>query len=178
MFAILADEADSLLIDEAATPLLIAGAAPPVSQEKQDAYQWAAKYAPDCEEGVHYHYNKNDKQAELNSFGKQWVHKRLPKLNQQQPNQQQSESQLSLIDYYDYIERGINVERDLLRGRNYIIDDSEVLLVDAIQRRPDVVVDHGSGLCRVGRPTGGSAQLRFGRQSSGLYRQSHSVLAD
>ena len=38
LFAILADEADSLLIDDAATPLLIAGAAPPVSPEKQDAY--------------------------------------------------------------------------------------------------------------------------------------------
>ena len=125
LFAILADEADSLLIDEAATPLLIAGAAPPVSQEKQDAYQWAAKYAPDCEEGVHYLYNKNDKQAELNPFGKQWIHKRLPK-----SKEQDVESQLSLIDYYDFVERAINVERDLLRDRNYIINDSEVMLVD------------------------------------------------
>jgi len=128
LFAILADEADSLLIDEAATPLLIAGAAPPVSQEKQDAYQWAAKYAPECEEEVHYLYNKNDKKAELNPFGKQWIHQRLPKPNQS--DQQQTESQLSLIDYYDFIERAINVERDFLRGRNYIISDSEVLLVD------------------------------------------------
>ena len=125
LFAILADEADSLLIDEAATPLLIAGASPPVSQEKQDAFQWAAKHAPDCEEDVHYRYNKNDKQAELNGFGKQWVHKRLPKADEQEP-----ESRLSLIDYYDYIERAINVERDLLRDRNYIISDSEVQLVD------------------------------------------------
>ena len=125
LFAILADEADSLLIDEAATPLLIAGASPPVSQEKQDAYQWAAKHAPDCQKGVHYLYNENDKKAELNSFGKQWIHERLPKTDQQQP-----ESQLSLIDYYDFIERAINVERDLLRDRNYIISDSEVQLVD------------------------------------------------
>ena len=125
LFAILADEADSLLIDEAATPLLIAGAAPPVSQEKQDAYQWAAQYAPDCEEGVHYTYNKNEKKAELIPFGKQWIHKRLPK-----PDRENPESQLSLIDYYDFIERAINVERDLLRDRNYIINESEVMLVD------------------------------------------------
>ena len=126
LFAILADEADSLLIDDAATPLLIAGAAPPVSLEKQDAFLWAAKLAPKCEEHVHYRYKKIEKKSQLTALGKQWVHQRLPK-----PSQSPAEGTgLSLIDYHDFVERAINVERDLLRDRNYIVQDSEVVLVD------------------------------------------------
>ena len=126
LFAILADEADSLLIDDAATPLLIAGAAPPVSLEKQNAFLWAAKLAPKCEEHVHYRYKKIEKKSQLTALGKQWVHQRLPK-----PSQSPAEGTgLSLIDYHDFVERAINVERDLLRDRNYIVQDSEVVLVD------------------------------------------------
>ena len=126
LFAILADEADSLLIDDAATPLLIAGAAPPVSAEKQDAYLWAAELAPKCEEQVHYHYKKIEKKSRLTGAGKQWVHQRLPKSGQSTTD----DAGLSLIDYHDFVERAINVERDLLRDRNYIVQDSEVVLVD------------------------------------------------
>ena len=121
LYAIIADEADSLLIDDAATPLLIAGTAPPVSAEKQEAFCWAAQRAPDCQEGLHYRYKKNEKQAELTAIGKQWIHPQLPKHRQ---------SSLSLIDYYQYLERAINVERDFLHGRNYIVQDDEILLVD------------------------------------------------
>ena len=126
LFAILADEADSLLIDDAATPLLIAGASPPVSPEKQEAFLWAAELATQCQQDVHYRYKKVEKKSELLAAGKQLVHQRLPK-----PTGPESiESGLSLIDYYDFLERAINVQRDILRDRNYIVQDDEVVLVD------------------------------------------------
>ena len=121
LYAIIVDEADSLLIDEAATPLLLAGAAPELSQEKIEAYSWSARLAPDLKEGTHYRYKKIDKKSELNAVGRDWVHSRLPDTQQ---------SSLSLLDYYKFIERAINVKRDFLLDRNYIIQNQEVLLID------------------------------------------------
>ena len=121
LYAIIVDEADSLLIDEAATPLLLAGAAPEMSQEKHEAYFWAAGLAPELKEGEHYRYKKIDKKSELNVAGRDWVHSRLPDTQQ---------SSLSLLDYYRFIERAINVKRDFLLDRNYIIQDQQVLLID------------------------------------------------
>ena len=126
LFAILADEADSLLIDEAATPLLIAGASPPVPVEKQNAYQWAAELATQCQQDLHYRYKKVEKKSELMAEGKQWAHKRLPKAT----DPDSTEPGLSLIDYYDFLERAINVQRDILKDRNYIVQDDEVMLID------------------------------------------------
>ena len=121
LYAIIVDEADSLLIDEAATPLLLAGAAPEMSQEKLDAYYWSASLAPELKEGTHYRYKKIDKKSELNAVGRDWVHSRLPDTQQ---------SSLSLLDYYKFVERAINVKRDFLLDRNYIIQNQEVLLID------------------------------------------------
>ena len=128
LHSILVDEADSLLVDEAATPLLIAGAPPPLSQQQQELYHWAARLAPACQEGHHYRYKKIDKQVELTPRGREWAHQQIPP--QLDHTQEYDNEPISLIDYYDFVQRAINVERDFLRGRNYIVSGTEVLLVD------------------------------------------------
>lgn len=45
-------------------------------------------------------------------------------------NNEQRPKTLSMVDYVEYMERAILVQRDFLRDRNYIVDGGEISLVD------------------------------------------------
>lgn len=63
------DEADSVLIDEAVTPLIISGPAP--NNEQLDAYRRAATLAASLDRGVHYAVNRRDQQVEFTRSGQE-----------------------------------------------------------------------------------------------------------
>ncbi len=69
-FAIV-DEADSVLIDEAATPLIISGDAP--NSEQVEAFQQAADLAARLVRGKHYNVNQRYHEVELTDEGFQMV---------------------------------------------------------------------------------------------------------
>ncbi len=137
LYSVLVDEADSLLIDEAATPLVISSGPPPLSDEKAEAFQWAAKYAPQATEGVHYQYNLIEKRVYLTPVGKQWVYNTIP---------HRLGGTLSTVDWHEYIERGIYVLRDQLPDRNYLIQDGGILLVEQATGRVGVGREWADGV--------------------------------
>lgn len=125
-FFILVDEADSILIDEARTPLII-GALP--SEEQRiavEAYKWAASVAPEFEEDEDYDYDHEEKKVELTPEGRRLV-RTLPK-----PDAMHS---IGMFNIYEYIERAIKVDREFFRDRQYVVKDGEVVIVDEFTGR-------------------------------------------
>ncbi len=117
----LVDEADSVLIDDARTPLIISCL--PGESEKVAAasYRWAYQVVDQFDEDEHYEYDHEKKKAELTVEGRLLVRK-LSKPDLM--------NRVGLIDMYDYIERAIKVEREFDRDRQYVVRDEEIVIVD------------------------------------------------
>jgi len=118
---ILVDEADSVMIDDASTPLIIGAATSTQEDKKRRLFHWAAEHASDAREGVESKYIEHRKKVELTERGRLWVRERSAE--SPLPN-------VAIVDTFEYIERAIQVERDYRRDRNYVIADGEVTIVD------------------------------------------------
>ncbi|ASV74917.1 Protein export cytoplasm protein SecA ATPase RNA helicase [Thermogutta terrifontis] len=125
-FFALVDEADSILIDEARTPLIIS--ALPTEEEKLavECYKWAAKVADQFIEDVDYEYDHEKKTVELTREGRRKA-RALPK-----PEVMAS---VGMFHIYEYIERAIKVARDFIRDREYVVKDGEIVIVDEFTGR-------------------------------------------
>ncbi|KAH6777455.1 Albino or Glassy Yellow 1 [Perilla frutescens var. frutescens] len=115
------DEVDSILIDEARTPLIISGPA----EKPSDRYYKAAKIASAFERDVHYTVDEKQKNVLLTEQG--YV---------------DAEEILDVKDLYDpreqwasYILNAIKAKELFLRDVNYIIRGKEVLIVDEFTGR-------------------------------------------
>jgi len=122
----LVDEADSVLIDEARTPLIIGSLGDKAREQVVATYQWAAEHAPKFEEDEHYDYDHDTKKAELTASGRQFL-RTIP-----QPELLRS---VGLVDLYQYIERAIKVYRDYHLDRQYVVRDGEIVIVDEFTGR-------------------------------------------
>jgi len=122
----LVDEADSILIDEARTPLIIS--ALPTEQQKLEVecYKWSAQVAREFLEDVDYEYDHDKKSVELTRAGRQKA-RQLPK--------PPAMDRVSMFHIYQYVERAIKVEKDFLRDRQYVVRDGEVVIVDEFTGR-------------------------------------------
>jgi preprotein translocase subunit SecA len=122
----LVDEADSVLIDEARTPLIIGSLGEEAREKVEATFRWAAEHAPKYEEDLHYEYDHDKKKAELTPEGRQFM-RSLP-----QPELLRS---VGLVDLYQYTERAIKVYRDYELNREYVIRDGEIVIVDEFTGR-------------------------------------------
>jgi preprotein translocase subunit SecA len=122
----LVDEADSVLIDEARTPLIIGSLGEEAREQVVATYEWAAEHAEAYEEDEHYDYEQDTKKVELTATGRQLV-RSLP-----QPDILRS---VGLIDLYQYTERAIKVNRDFHLDREYVVRDGEIVIVDEFTGR-------------------------------------------
>ncbi len=125
-FFVLVDEADSILIDEARTPLIISALPSEAQRIAVEAYKWAASVAAEFEEDEHYDYDHEKKTVELTSDGRRLV-RVLPK-----PDTMHS---IGMFSIYEYIERAVKVEREFFRDRQYVVRDGEVVIVDEFTGR-------------------------------------------
>ncbi|HTN76587.1 MAG TPA: preprotein translocase subunit SecA, partial [Pirellulaceae bacterium] len=122
----LVDEADSILIDEARTPLIIGSLGEKAREEIVGTYRWAAENCQKFEEDVHYEYHHDERRAELTGEGRQLL-RTLPR-----PEVIRT---MGLIDLYQYIERAIKVDRDFHLHRQYVVNDDEIVIVDEFTGR-------------------------------------------
>ncbi len=124
----LIDEADSVLIDEARTPLIISALPGEAEDVAIACYEWASATVDQFEEDEHYEYDHEKKKVELDIDGRQLV-RSLPK-----PDLMNS---VGLVDIYEYIERAIKVEREFDLDRHYVIHDDEIVIVDEATEKKD-----------------------------------------
>lgn len=122
----LVDEADSILIDEARTPLIIS--ALPTEEQKLavECFKWSARVAKEFVEDEDYEYDHDKKSVELTREGRQKA-RTLPK--------PQAMDTVGMFHIYQYVERAIKVSRDYIRDRQYVVRDGEVVIVDEFTGR-------------------------------------------
>ena len=122
----LVDEADSILIDEARTPLIISALPGEEEELEAEAYRWAAKMRREFVEDEHYDYDHKDKTVELTLAGRRRV-RELPKPD--------AMDRMPLSTIYEHIERAIKVAREMFLDRQYVVRDGEIVIVDEFTGR-------------------------------------------
>ena len=122
----LVDEADSILIDEARTPLIISAAPGEDEEIAAEAYQWAAAAAPDYEEDEHYEYEHKEKRVDLTLEGRRKV---------REAKKPSAMDRLPLSEIYEYVERAVKVGREMMLNRQYVVRDGEIVIVDEFTGR-------------------------------------------
>ncbi|AMV30993.1 preprotein translocase subunit SecA [Pirellula sp. SH-Sr6A] len=126
MHFVLVDEADSILIDEARTPLIIGSLGDEAREVVIATYKWAAKHAPLFELKEHFTIEEDNRKIELTGKGRQFV-RALPR--------DEVIRLAALVDLYEYIERAIKVHRDFSLDRQYVVRDGEIVIVDEFTGR-------------------------------------------
>jgi preprotein translocase subunit SecA len=124
-FAIV-DEADSILIDEARTPLIISAIPGEAQQRAVACFMWASDMASQFVEEKHYEYDHEKRTVELTFQGRQLV-RVIPKPIELGP--------VGLVDIYQYIERAIKVGREFHQHQQYVVQDGEIVIVDEFTGR-------------------------------------------
>jgi len=122
----LVDEADSILIDEARTPLIISALPGEEEEREAEAYRWAARVAPDFAEEEHYDYDHKDKTVELTLAGRRRV---------RELNKPDAMDRMPLSTIYEHIERAVKVGREMFLDRQYVVRDGEIVIVDEFTGR-------------------------------------------
>ena len=123
---ILVDEADSILIDEARTPLIVSSLPDEVAKAKIELYRWCSRVAGQFNLDQHYTHAKKSKLVELNADGRQQV-RTLPKPDLL--------ARTPLLDIYEQVEQAIFVDENYILGRQYVVRDGEVVIVDEFTGR-------------------------------------------
>lgn len=119
---LLIDEADSILIDDARTPLIISSAEDDETQEQQRLlYQWSAEHAPRFEEDEHYWYDREKRKVDLTPDGTALV---------RAIGKPDILAGVGLLEMYDFMERAIQVGRDYLLDRDFVVREGEIVIVD------------------------------------------------
>ncbi len=119
------DEADSILIDEARTPLII-GANNQPTNEESIAYYGADQLAATLVRIKDYKYDPLERKAELTATGRRKVQSRAA---------HPSFVALTVDSVYEYVERALRSQIAYLRDRDYVVHDGEVVIVDEFTGR-------------------------------------------
>jgi preprotein translocase subunit SecA len=124
LFYAIVDEADSVLIDEARTPLVISGAGD--SALEREMYETALELAGLLEQDLHYRINLKDRHLELTDAGRDlladWAED-LPPLFRGQRRREELVSQ------------ALSATRLFLRDTHYLVRDDKVHIIDEFTGR-------------------------------------------
>ena len=122
----LVDEADSILIDEARTPLIISALPTEEQRLEVECYKWSALVIKEFVEDEDYEYDHEKKTVELTREGRQKV--RLL-------DKPEALDTVGMVNIYQYIERAILVDREYHFERQYVVRDGEIVIVDEFTGR-------------------------------------------
>ncbi len=119
------DEADSILIDEARTPLII-GANNQPTQEEAAAYYGSDQLAETLVRVKDYKYDPLERKAELTAAGRRKVQARAA---------HPAFVTLTVDGVYEYVERALRAQIAYLRDRDYVVHEGEIVIVDEFTGR-------------------------------------------
>src|SRR3989475_1712544 len=116
------DEVDSILIDEARTPLIISGS----SEESTDKYYRIDKIIPQLQSGSDFEVDEKHRQASLTEAGVAKAEKSLGLENLYDP---------ANIDYIHHIYQALKAHTLFHRDKDYVVKEGEVIIVDEFTGR-------------------------------------------
>lgn len=120
-YAIL-DEVDSILIDEARTPLIISGP----SERSAKLYRKFAKIVPRLKEGTHYEVDFKTKTVTVTEEGITKVEKELNLENLYDP---------SNVQLLNHLNQALKAQVLFKKDKDYVVKDGEVVIVDEFTGR-------------------------------------------
>ncbi|MCD6364741.1 MAG: hypothetical protein J7M14_02580 [Planctomycetes bacterium] len=118
------DEADSVLIDEAVTPLIISGDAP--NPEQVDAFGHAAEIAQQLEPQIHFTVNHRYREVELTNRGKARVEELSAPLGGLWSGARRRE---------ELITQALTARELYMLDKQYVIQENKVVIVDEFTGR-------------------------------------------
>src|SRR5712691_2535867 len=116
------DEVDSILIDEARTPLIISGS----SEESTDKYYRIDKIIPQLQSGADFEVDEKHRQASLTEAGVAKAEKSLGLENLYDP---------ANVDYIHHVYQALRAHTLFKLDRDYVVKDDEVIIVDEFTGR-------------------------------------------
>ncbi|MCH7726119.1 MAG: preprotein translocase subunit SecA [Planctomycetes bacterium] len=125
-YFVLVDEADSILIDEARTPLIVSSLPSDTRDVAEAAYLWAADVVSRFSDAENFEYDHERRVVTLTAAGRRLV-RQLPKPAEL--------SSAGMLDLYQHIERALKVDREMVRDRHYVLRDDEIVIVDEFTGR-------------------------------------------
>ena len=124
---VLVDEADSILIDEARTPLIVGIINAEDEELKQACFQWASFHSHTFKEDKHFQYEHDKKKVSLTNGGIDHL-RGLP--------QNSFTTRVPIAHLYKYIENAIKVRRDFHLDQHYAVIEDKIVIVDEFTGRP------------------------------------------
>ena len=125
-FFALIDEADSILIDEARTPLIISALPTEEQKLEVECYKWSSEVAKEFIEDEDYEYDHEKKTVEFTRQGRQKA---------RTIKKPEAMDRVGMVNIYQYLERAILVEREYHLDRQYVVRDGEIVIVDEFTGR-------------------------------------------
>ena len=126
-FAIV-DEVDSILVDEARTPLIISGP----SQDKTDLYVAIDRIVPLMNEG-HYTMDEKQRSVTFTDEGNEFLEDRLHEFELLQDGQSLYDPESTTIVHH--VNQALRAHKLYSRDKDYIVRDGEVILIDEFTGR-------------------------------------------
>ncbi len=126
-FAIV-DEVDSILIDEARTPLIISGPA----QDRSDLYVAIDKIIPELSD-EHYTVDEKARNSSFTDEGNEFLENLLKKRGILPEDQSLYDPESTTIVHH--VNQGLNAHKLFSRDKDYIVRDTEVVLIDEFTGR-------------------------------------------
>ncbi len=124
---VLVDEADSILIDEARTPLIVSGNNDRPTAARQALFAWAGETALQLKNPDEVTVDHAKRQATLTQAGRQTIR------NSQTPKEL---ARTPLYTLYEQVELSMAVNEFYQPDRHYIVRDGEIVIVDEFTGRP------------------------------------------
>ncbi len=123
---VIVDEADSILIDEARTPLIISSLPDEIAQASVCLCRWCAEVCDQFHLNTHFQLQADSRQLQLTAEGRRLVRRlKKPKRLNRTP----------ITEIYERMETAIHVDINYQRDRHYILRDKEVVIVDEFTGR-------------------------------------------
>ncbi|MEH7828628.1 preprotein translocase subunit SecA [Gemmobacter denitrificans] len=127
-FYAIVDEVDSILIDEARTPLIISGP----SQDRSDLYTKVDAIVPELT-AEHYKVDEKTRNATLTEEGNEFVEQRMRQMGLLPGEQTLYDPESTSLVHH--INLALRAHKLFFKDQNYIVRDGEVMLIDEFTGR-------------------------------------------
>jgi len=122
------DEVDSILVDEARTPLIISGP----SQDRSELYKTLDAYIPELVP-AHYKIDEKTRTATFTEEGNEYVEKRLQEVGVLPADQTLYDPESTTIVHH--VTQALRAHKLFQRDQQYVVKDDEIILVDEFTGR-------------------------------------------
>lgn len=126
-FAIV-DEVDSILIDEARTPLIISGPA----QDRSEMYRQIDKLIPEVQD-EHFTLDEKARQATFNDEGNDFLEERLTQVGLLPEGQSLYDPESASLVHH--VSQGLRAHKLFQKDKDYIVRDNQAVLIDEFTGR-------------------------------------------